>query len=436
MELKIEAHAKQRELIESPKKRIAAVAGIGGGKSYGGALKSLLTCIANPGIRILVTAPSYKMMMDATQKTYETVFNLVPGFAQFIHGDSPMGKTTNGCELIFRSTDKPDYLRGAEVGCIHMDEASGSPYYAYDVLQGRMRQMTKQGEFYPRQLWVTTTPKGLNWIYTEWVLNPSPEHHIIKWRTEENVFMPAEYASELRERYKGKFGAQELSGDFLNLEGECVFDQTVLTRILQTQCREPSSVEDNGITFIWKEPVLGNRYVAGGDCADEGGGGVNCLVIQDWQTGEEVAEIWGDIPSDTFTGLADKWGRVYNNALLGVERNGVGHTVIETLEKMKYPNLYKDEHDKAGFYTHSLNRTPLLETYRVAVHRGQTVIHNEAAIQEMMTFVVKASDKWEHLEGQMDDRIFARAICWKMRNCRQGQKQAWISVSRRESTYA
>lgn len=33
MELKIEAHQKQRELIESPKKRIAAVAGIGGGKA-------------------------------------------------------------------------------------------------------------------------------------------------------------------------------------------------------------------------------------------------------------------------------------------------------------------------------------------------------------------------------------------------------------------
>jgi hypothetical protein len=191
----------------------------------------------------------------------------------------------------------------------------------------------------------------------------------------------------------------------------------------------------NGLVQWWKEPVPGVRYIAGADCADEGGEGVNYLIIQNAQTGEDVLQVWGDIPADSFAELCDKYCRWFNNALLAPERNGVGNTVISVLKTLEYPNLYK-ENGKEGWYTNAYNRFHMLDEYRLAVDRNQVVIYDRRVIDEHRTFVLGSGGKFKHIHSARDDSVMGHAICWQMRNVRQGVRAHLRCWKRRATTYA
>lgn len=434
-EIRITPHGEaQARFIQSQSKYSAALAGLGGGKTHAGTVRSLILAIQYPGIRGWVTAPVFKTLNDATIPKYEEIFGQIPDFARFLGGDNPRAELANGSEILFRSTDKPDNLRGGEIGFFHMDEAAQSSYYSFQILQGRLRQRNKNGEFYPLQGWLTTTPKGLNWIYHEFiVLENRPNYEYFTWKTADNYYLPPEYLDGMD--YTGKFRAQELEAAFLNLEGESLFSIENLDRRQKMDCKEPTATYHDGYVKVWKEPLVGVKYVAGADCADEGGGGFSCMVIIN-QAGEEHLEIHGDISSDTFSKLCDEWGRKYNNALLGVECNGtVGGYVTAKLKDMGYPRLYKRKNDKLGWYTDGFNRAPMLEEYRHAVNRNQTLIYCAEAIAEMRTFVSKPTGKYEHMDRCFDDRVMARAIALRMIQERQGMGMAWRSWKRQGSTY-
>ena len=433
--IEIKAHPKQDDFIRDESLYVCAIAGRGAGKSMGGAIKSLLKCIENPSILGVITAPTYKVLNDATIPTYQEVFSKVPEFAKFIGGDSPEARCINDSKLIFRSTEKAENLRGLNSGFVHMDEARGSPRVAYTNLLAGMRQVDKQGVAYPYQLWITTTPKGMGWLYTEFFLEDKPDHGAHVWTLLDNKYADAGFIERMKTTYSGAMYEQEIEGKFVVLEGLCVFNVKNLTDKLARDCKEPLNTYD-GIVSVWKHPVFGVRYVAGGDCADRGGGGANCMVIIDWQTGEECAEIYGDIPSDVFARYAFDWGKKYNDCLLGIEANSVGSGVIARLEDAGYPRLYRSKNGKLGLYTHAGNRETMLDEYRVAVDNNQTVIRNIYAIEEMQTFIRKEK-KWEHIEEARDDRVMARAIAWQMKKENQSASSAkFKSYIRRETTYA
>lgn len=401
--------------------------------TWGGTVKSLIMSIEYPGIRIWVTAPVFKTLTDATMPKYQEIFGGIPGYAKFLGGDNPAARLSNGGEILFRSTDKPDNLRGGEIGAFHMDEAAQSTYYAFQILQGRLRQRQPNGEFYPLQGWLSTTPKGLNWLYHEFVVQERSNYEYFSWTTSDNYFLPPEYIDGMD--YTGKFRLQELEGKFLNLEGECLFNVANLDRRQQADCHDPIRSEHNGLVKMWKEPLVGVRYVAGVDCADEGGGGVNCMVVLNQQTLEECCRIHGDISSDDFSRFCDEWGRKYNNALLGVEANGIGSAVIANLKNMGYPKLYKRDTDKLGWYTSGANRTPMLEAYRIAIDRNQITIYSSEAINEHRTFVRKADGSWEHMDKRcFDDHVLAGAIALRMCQERQGFGVILSSIKRLVTT--
>ena len=436
----------QDRFLKSEAPRLAGVAGIGGGKTFAAAIKSFLLCRANKGIMGYVTAPTYKIMNGATIPMYKEIFDWIPGYAHFVGGDSPEARLSDGGKILFRSTDKPDTLRGPTAGFVHMDEAAaGSNHYSFNVLLGRLRQKNPKGGFFPCQLFISTSPKGLDWIYTEFVMQDRADFELVTWSTKDNQDnLPPEYYNTLMAQYKGKFAEQELEGKFLLLQGDCMFDVPNLERTLKEDCRPPKEILEHGLVSMWKEPVVGRKYVMGADCAARGGGGMNCAVILD-EFGEECVEIWGEVAEDTYAELMDKYGRIYNNALAGVEVNATaGGWIVNTLKKLDYPKMYrrKVEHNlhhtveveqEYGWYT-GINRETILTAYKIAVNRNQTRIYNAEAIKEMRSFISKPSGKWEATDGCFDDRVMARAIAWRMRQEKQGMGSVIRSVKRLVTT--
>src|SRR5579863_572445 len=86
------------------------VGGVGAGKTYAGAVRSIARAFDYPGSLGLIGAPTYAMLRDATQRTF---FELLPKLYIQIYNKAEGHLTLhNGSEILFRSLDEPDRVRG------------------------------------------------------------------------------------------------------------------------------------------------------------------------------------------------------------------------------------------------------------------------------------------------------------------------------------
>lgn len=103
----------------------------------------------------------------------------------------------------------------------------------------------------------------------------------------------------------------------------------------------------DGIYVIGCDPAGTGRDNAGNDhCSFQ----VLRIWDDEWR---QVAVFGGDADTLRFCHKLDAVGRRYNNALLGVERNGVGHAVVTMMRHLKYPNLFHDGAFNPGIYKSS-----------------------------------------------------------------------------------
>lgn len=203
-------HAKQFQFWRSGAKYPAFIGGIGSGKTRAGGVKILQMPARSRG---MVVAPTYAMLRDATLASFlEFARPLVADFNR-----STLTMTlVNGTEILWRSADKPNRLRGPNLGWAWIDEAGylrNGPS-TWEVLQGRLRHPLGPG-----QMWVTTTPKGRNWLWKRWANARTSDYHLVQCATGDNTFLPQGFASALASEYTSEFARQELLGEFVDFSG-------------------------------------------------------------------------------------------------------------------------------------------------------------------------------------------------------------------------
>lgn len=205
---------KQREFVESTDKFSFYVGGIGAGKTYAGAVKSILYMLNYPGSLGMVIAPTYTMLKDSSRRTW---LSLLP--RRVIRNENRNENSvvlTNGSEVLFRSADSPDRLRGPSLAWVWMDEAPLCGHYTWQVLKGRLRQ----SGFTP-QAWCTGTPHGRDGFWAEFEgpdAQGSPGHALFRASTYDNLpNLPPDYVDNIG--YSGSFYDQEILGRFEAFEG-------------------------------------------------------------------------------------------------------------------------------------------------------------------------------------------------------------------------
>lgn len=206
----LQVYPKQRDFLESKALLRAFVGGIGSGKSFIGALDMVRR--SKPGRLYLVTAPTYPMLSDAT---FRSLTGLAHQFGIVGVGDTkssppPSIRLRTGAEVLFRSTDNPETLRGPNLSGVWMDEASLSKQEAFDILIGRLREGGEQG-------WMsaTFTPKGkVHWTYRTFGTG-QPDTELIHAQSAENPFLPPMFVANVRKRYTAEQARQELGGVFV-----------------------------------------------------------------------------------------------------------------------------------------------------------------------------------------------------------------------------
>ncbi len=187
------------------------VGGLGAGKTTAGAMRAILRAVEYPGSLGVIGAPTYPMLRDATARTF---FALLPPslIARYNKTEGHL-ILRNGSEILFRSLDAPDRLRGLNLAWFWLDEAPLCGYYAWQVLKGRLRQRG-----YATAGWATGTPKGRDGFARDFELAQRPSHALFRASTWTNAHnLPPDYISELG--YSGAFAKQEIEGLFVAFEG-------------------------------------------------------------------------------------------------------------------------------------------------------------------------------------------------------------------------
>lgn len=212
---RIQLYPAQKAFLDSKALFRAFVGGVGSGKSWAGAYDMVRR--AKPGRLYMVVAPTYPMLADASMRSFEAVAcNLGACLPEDVKRSPPPSVTLRtGAEVLFRSADDPDRLRGPNLSGVWMDEASLVVPDAYSILIGRLREAGEQG-----WLSATFTPKGrLHWTY-EAFASGRVNTALFHARTADNPFLPSSFHETVAGQYTSALAAQELEGQFVDAGGQ------------------------------------------------------------------------------------------------------------------------------------------------------------------------------------------------------------------------
>ncbi len=216
------AQAKPRELrlfprqmrfVQNAAKYPAYIGGIGSGKSFAGGAK-VISRLDRTEIG-LIAAPTYQMLRDSTLEGFFRLLNDLGIPYEHVKSENTI-TFPNGHKILCRSLEDPDKARGPNLDYAWIDEAGYVAAKGWQIVKGRVRVGANP------QAWITSTPKGRNWIWEEWERDGTgneldPTHPLYRVHTDENPELPDGFSASLG--YSGVFAEQELGGEFVAFEG-------------------------------------------------------------------------------------------------------------------------------------------------------------------------------------------------------------------------
>jgi hypothetical protein len=175
-----------------------------------------------------------------------------------------------------------------------------------------------------------------------------------------------------------------------------------------------------GELSVWTPPRPGTEYIVTGDPSGGDGGDDAAMDVSEARTGVTVAEFQSNTISPTDFGYALSFvGRLYNEALVCVERNNHGGTTLAALEHPivggAYYRVYTDDDGKPGWNTTRQSKPIAYEELRQAIKERLHVSPSAKFAQQCRTLVRNGNASADALDGEHDDVWTAKAIGWQLR---------------------
>jgi phage terminase large subunit-like protein len=206
-------HPIQVDFLNCEKTFASFCGGIGSGKTF--ILCYDLLKRVRRGRLYMVCAPSYPMLRDVTIRSFFDLTRKLGIQTAYNKSEHRVTLQRSGAEILFRSADNPEMLRGPNLSGVWIDEASLMGDDVYKILIGRLRQGSEIGT-----LRACFTPKGpSHWTFR--TFNTSqPDTAIFRCATDANPFLPPDFHDKVKLQYGvGQFARQELAGEFVQMEG-------------------------------------------------------------------------------------------------------------------------------------------------------------------------------------------------------------------------
>jgi hypothetical protein len=221
-------------------------------------------------------------------------------------------------------------------------------------------------------------------------------------------------------KYDKRKVSQELECNFLG-SGDNVFDSLMMQNIRENMILEPINKLMGNALWIWKEPVVGHKYIMGVDVSRGDSEDFSSFQIVDFDTMEQVAEYVGKLPPDTMAEICHKWATIYSCFIVIDITGGMGVSTSRKLQEMNYRDLYVDGIDISNKWKYDpkamdkipgLNfnnkRVQIIASFEEAM-RHKFRIYSARLYNEMNTFVY-INGRPDHQKGHHDDLIMSIAM--------------------------
>lgn len=216
--------------------------------------------------------------------------------------------------------------------------------------------------------------------------------------------------------------------------GECVFSGDMVSDYLNMKpfactvghidTKRKFTADHNGPFTIYERPNPNHKYCIGVDCS-EGleKGDWSVAAVYNRTTCEQVAELRTHMDTDLFGKTVNAIGWMYNKAMLNIEMNNMGESVLNVLHKqLHYPSIYKqmryDGHSskkvkKLGWRTTATSKPLMIDTLNSLLREHEMMPKSRKLFEEMNTFVRKdagMSSRMGALGNNHDDAVIAHSL--------------------------
>ena len=270
---------------------------------------------------------------------------------------------------------------------------------------------------------------GFSYIFIPWDGDPARDE---KWyQIREKQAISQNRAREFRAEYPRN------DVEAFIVSGMTFFDPDLIGKFLKRKERPfwRGDINDKGDFVkhsmgplkIWTFPKPGAMYCAGVDTAEGvSEGDFSVGAFYDRNSRKQCAEYSGRIDTETFAKRIFSLGMKYNKALLNVEMNSVGESVMNFLSKQRhYPALYrqirydtvsKKKVSRLGWRTTVANKRTLLDSLEAFLRQDEMHPESFALFEELKTFVVvqnqgTGSFRYEAQGSKHDDKVIAHSLC-------------------------
>ena len=205
---------------------LALVSGFGGGKSHTLATSAVLLLLRFPGINIGVYSVTFDLIKLVNIVQVISILDQLNIKFSINKADYIITVPSYG-KIIFRSLDNPARIIGYETAFSLIDELDTldqhKAEFAWNMVIARNRQRLPADYNIRNKIGVFTTPEGYKFVYKRWQKNQKPGYALIRARTEDNIHLPPEYISNLKDSYPDNLIDAYLNGHFVNLTGNVVY---------------------------------------------------------------------------------------------------------------------------------------------------------------------------------------------------------------------
>jgi hypothetical protein len=221
-------------------------------------------------------------------------------------------------------------------------------------------------------------------------------------------------------KYDKRKVSQELECNFLS-SGDNVFDSRLMQKIRENYILEPQNRMLGNQLWIWKDPIIGHKYIMGVDVSRGDSEDFSSFQIVDFDTREQVAEFVGKLPPDTMAEICFKWANMYSAYVVIDITGGMGVSTSRKLQELGYKDLYVDGEDMNNTWKYNpksaekipgINfnnkRVQIIASYEEAM-RHDFRIYSQRLYNEMDTFIY-INGRPDHQKGRHDDLLMSIAM--------------------------
>lgn len=362
---------------------------------------------AAAGKKIIWGAPVYDQSRVAYDETRKAVAGVATPNISRMTWDFP-----SGGQILFRSLDNPDNVRGHTADGVVVDEAGDvSPLAWHESLRP---MLIDTGGW----AWIIGTPKGLNW-FAEGHAGATTRDDSIAWQVPtlgcrivdgaimrephplENPEIPWSEIVQLFESSTERAFKQEILAEFLSGDG------AVFRNVDACLTAGPTTPADH----------VGHVLVAGVDWArvhDFSGCSIVCCTCRTEVYLDRFNQVGWSLQRERILTALHVWG--VEHAI--VETNSIGAPNLEAMQE-----LLPESRTLRGFETTAKSKPKLIQSLALAFERAHLQwLPDPVARHELIAYEATITEhghtKYGAPEGGFDDTVMMRALAWRAARAR------------------